>query len=675
MSVTADATSATGPPAGRPLRAKLGRDDFIMRGYMLAIMVYLVVALALPLYTMLSKSFTTYGFDLATYEFQVSDEAGDFAAPPVSAEALNRELGAVPPGDLVTSADGRLPATLFFPEFSFRSPVMYRLRGTTSDTVFLVGSERHAGTEWTEVSSNDFRRVMLRPVASRGIDNFVTYFSTPALFRSIQNSLLISIISTIVTVSLAFGFAYALNRSCMRFKGFFRLVAVAPILVPSLLPGIALVYLFGQQGMIRELLMGESIYGPIGIVIGSIFFTFPHAMIIITTALAISDARLYEAAVSLKASRWKTFWTVTIPGARYGLISASFVVFNLVITDFGLPKVIGGQYNMLAVDIYKQVIGQQNFEMGAVVSVVLLVPALIAFTVDRFVQKRQVALLSTRSVPYQPKPHRRFDLLCLGYCGLIAVFIAGLLAVCQFAALVKFWPYDLSLSLKNYAFDVMDGGGWDSYSNSIQMALITAAIGTVVVFTGAYMVEKTKGFGAGRSVFQFLAMLPMAIPGMVLGLAYIFFFNDPDNPLNFVYGTMAILVICTVTHFYTVSHLTAVTALKQMDTEFESVAASLKQPFYKLFARVTVPVCLPSVLDISIYLFVNAMTTVSAVVFLYSPTTKLAAVAVLNMDDAGDIAPAAAMGMMIFYTNVVARIIHVAISKGLLKRTQAWRFR
>jgi iron(III) transport system permease protein len=553
--------------------------------------------------------------------------------------------------------------------------VLYRIRGTTGDAVYLIGSERHSGTEWSEVSSNDFRRVMLRPVASRGIDNFTTYFSTPALFRSIQNSLLISMISTIITVSLAFGFAYALNRSCMRFKGFFRLVAVMPILVPSLLPGIALVYLFGRQGMIRELLMGQEIYGPIGIVIGSVFFTFPHAMIIITTALAISDARLYEAAVSLKASRWKTFWTVTIPGARYGLISASFVVFNLVITDFGLPKVIGGQYNMLAVDIYKQVIGQQNFEMGAVASVVLLVPALIAFTVDRFVQKRQVAMLSTRSVAFQPKPHRRFDLLCMGYCGLVAVFIVGILGVCQFAALIKFWPYDLSLSLKNYAFDVMDGGGWASYRNSIRMALMAAVIGTLVVFTGAYMVEKTKGFGTGRSLFQFLAMLPMAIPGMVLGLAYIFFFNDPDNPLNFVYGTMAILVICTVTHFYTVSHLTAVTALKQMDTEFESVAASLKQPFYKLFARVTVPVCLPSVLDISIYIFVNAMTTVSAVVFLYSPTTTLASVAVLNMDDAGDVAPAAAMGMMIFYTNAVARLIHIAISKGVLKRTQAWRFR
>ena len=675
MSITADAAPPAKPPTGRPLRAKLGRDDYIMRGYMLAIMVYLVVALAMPLYVMLSKSFTTYGFDLATYEFQVSDQAGNFTAPPVSAETLNRELGAVPQKKLTTSSDGRLPATLFFPDFAFRSPVLYRIRGTTAGATYLIGSERHLGTEWSQVTSNDFRRVMLRPVASRGLDNFVSYFSTPALFRSIQNSLLISLISTIITVSLAFGFAYALNRSRMRFKGFFRLVAVMPILVPSLLPGIALVYLFGRQGMIRELLMGEEIYGPIGIVIGSVFFTFPHAMIIITTALAISDARLYEAAVSLKASRWKTFWTVTIPGARYGLVSASFVVFNLVITDFGLPKVIGGQYNMLAVDIYKQVIGQQNFEMGAVVSVVLLVPALIAFSVDRYVQKRQVAMLTTRSVPYQPKPHRRFDWLCFSYCGLVAVFIVGILGVCQFAALVKFWPYDLSLSLKNYAFDVMDGGGWASYRNSIRMALMTALIGTVVVFTGAYMVEKTKGFGAGRGLFQFLAMLPMAIPGMVLGLAYIFFFNNPANPLNFIYGTMAILVICTVTHFYTVSHLTAVTALKQMDIEFESVAASLKQPFYKLFARVTVPVCLPSVLDISIYLFVNAMTTVSAVVFLYSLTTTLASVAVLNMDDAGDVAPAAAMGMMIFYTNAVARLIHVAISKGVLKRTQAWRFR
>ena len=219
----------------------------------------------------------------------------------------------------------------------------------------------------------------------------------------------------------------------------------------------------------------------------------------------------------------------------------------------------------------------------------------------------------------------------------------------------------------------MDGGGWGAYYNSIKMALLTALIGTCVIFFGAYLVEKSNGFKTGRAIFQMFAMLPMAIPGMVLGLAYIFFFNNPENPLHIVYGTMAILVICTVTHFYTVSHLTAVTALKQMDKEFESVSASLKQPTFKLFSRVTVPVCLPAILDIAIYLFVNAMTTVSAVVFLYSTKTSLASIAVLNMDDAGDIAPAAAMGMMIFYTNIFARIVHLIISKGILTRTQAWR--
>ncbi|MEK1866075.1 MAG: ABC transporter permease subunit, partial [Ensifer adhaerens] len=296
-----------------------------------------------------------------------------------------------------------------------------------------------------------------------------------------------------------------------------------------------------------------------------------------------------------------------------------------------------------------------------------------AFYVDRHMQKRQVALLSARAVPYQPKPNARMDGLCFTFACFVSLFILGMIAMCQIAAVVKFWPYDLTLTAKNFAFDLMDGGGWAAYGNSIRLALLTALFGSIVVFAGAYMVEKADGFRFGRGLFHFLAMMPMAVPGMVLGLAYIFFFNNPANPLHPIYGTMTILVVSTVTHFYTVAHLTALTALKQMDPEFESVAASLKQPFHRLFFRVTVPVCLPAILNIAIYLFVNAMTTVSAVVFLYSTDTKLASVAVLNMDDAGDIAPAAAMGMMIFYTNVAAKLVHALIARGLLARTQAWR--
>ena len=508
-----------------------------------------------------------------------------------------------------------------------------------------------------------------------GLANYVQYFSTPALFRSIGNSLWVSILSTVITVPTAFVYAYALTRSRIPFRGFFKTVALVPILVPSLLPGLALVYLFGNQGLLKAALLGHSIYGPIGIVMAEVFTTFPHALLIILAALALADARLYEAAVALRASRARIFWTVTLPGARYGLISATFVVFTTVVTDFGAPKVIGGQYNVLATDVYKQVIGQQNFQMGAVVSVILLVPAIFAFFVDRAVRRRQVALLSARAVPFEPKPQPLFDLAMLVCCVVMGLAILSLVAVSQFAAVVKFFPYNLSLTWAHYDFDQKGGGGWASYYNSIRLALLTSVVGTFVVFVGAYLVEKARGFALGRGLFHFLAMLPMAVPGLVLGLAYIFFFNAPANPLNVLYRTMTILVINTIIHFYTVGHLTALTALRQMDPEFETVSASLKQPFYRTFWRVTVPVCLPTTLDIAIYMFVNAMTTVSGVVFIYGPKTELASISVLNMDDTGEIASAAAMAMMIFYTNVAARMLHLLLARWLERRTQAWRRR
>ncbi len=508
-----------------------------------------------------------------------------------------------------------------------------------------------------------------------GFANYAIYFKTPALSISIWNSITVSAISAAITILIAFLYAYGITRTAMPFKGVFRLVALIPILTPSLLPGISLVYLFGNQGMLKEFLFGTSIYGPLGIVIGEVFYCFPHAFLIVSTALALADARLYEAATSLGAGRWRIFWTVTVPGAKYGLIGAGFVVFTLVITDFGVPKIIGGSYNVLATDIYKQVVGQANFQMGAVVSVVLLAPAVLAFAVDRLVQRRQVALLSARAVPLEPRPNPRLDLVYLAICGVIAFMVLGMLGVSAFASFVTLWPYNLTLSLKNYRFDLMDGGGWAAYYNSIEMAAWTAVIGTAIVFVGAYLVEKTRGLAWARTAVHFLAMLPMAIPGMVLGLAYIFFFNDPANPLYVLYHTMAILVISTIIHFYTVCHLTAVTALKQMDAEFEAVSASLKVPVWKTFFRVTVPIALPAILDISVYYFVNAMTTVSAVVFLYSVHTTLASVAVLNMDDAGDVAPAAAMAMMIFYTSAAVKLLHAAATRGLLTRTQAWRRR
>ena len=508
-----------------------------------------------------------------------------------------------------------------------------------------------------------------------GLSNYVRYVETPSLTHSLWNSVWVSTVVAVITLTLAYVYAFALTRSAMPGKGIFKALALIPILAPSLLPAISLIYLFGNQGLLKDLLAGASIYGPLGIVISQVFYCFPHALMILVVALSMADARHYEAARVLGASPFRTFMTVTLPGSKYGLISAGFVVFTLAITDFGIPKVIGGRFNVLATDIFKQVIGQQNFSMGAVVGFILLLPAVLAFVADRWVQHRQVALLSGRSVPLIPSRHIPRDLSLLIFCALVAGALLVMMGMAVWASFVTRWPYNLNLTWANYQFENFDSEGWNAYFNSLRMAAWTAVVGTLVVFTGAFVLEKTRGFVLIRHATQLMAMLSMAVPGLVLGLSYIFFFNAPGHPLGFIYGTMAILVLNSVAHFYTVSHITATTALKQLDSEFESVSASLKISVGRMFKRVTVPVCMPAILDISIYFFVNAMTTVSAVIFLYGSHTKLAAVSIVHMDEAGFTAGAAAMAVVIVATSAVVKVIHSLLTYQLRRKTQAWRLR
>ena len=506
-----------------------------------------------------------------------------------------------------------------------------------------------------------------------GLALFREYLQNPALRDSAFNTLWVASVVTLITVPLAFTFAYALTRSCMPWKSAFRLIALTPILSPSMLAAIAFIQWFGNQGVLKSWLFGNSVYGPIGIIVSAVYAIFPHALMIVLTSLLLADGRMYEAAESLRTPALRRFFTITLPAARYGLVSAAMVVFSYTVSDFGIPKVIGGNFSVLAIDIFKQVIGQQNFNRGAVVSLVLLAPVVLAFLVDWWMQGRQQAQFSARAVPYAPRPSPVFDAAMFFFCGAVAIFILAVLGMAIYTSFIKLWPYNLSFSLRHYVFGLIDGGVIDSYFNSLKMALLTALMGTALVFGTAYLLEKTRGAGLLRAYIRFLATIPMAVPGMVLGLGYIFFFNEPSNPLNILYGSMLILSLSTVVHYYTSSHLAAVTALKSLDNEFEAVSGSLRVPFYKTFFRVTVPVCLPAILDIARYHFINAMVTISAVVFLYSPDTKLASIAIINLDEAGEIGPAAAMGTLIVAASATICLVYAAVTRLLLARTQAWR--
>jgi len=184
--------------------------------------------------------------------------------------------------------------------------------------------------------------------------------------------------------------------------------------------------------------------------------------------------------------------------------------------------------------------------MGAVISVVLLMPALVVFALERHIAGKQSLQITGRSLPLIVKPRPARDWACFVFCGLVVLMFGIVLAMAQFAALVKFWPYNLSLTLSNYTFD-MEGVGWENFWNSLRMAAWVATLGTAIIFVGAYLVEKPRFEAPYRKFLQFAMLLPMAIPGLVLGLAYLMFINQPGNPANWLYGGMAVLVISTLT--------------------------------------------------------------------------------------------------------------------------------
>ena len=505
-----------------------------------------------------------------------------------------------------------------------------------------------------------------------GLGNFARYIGEPGLAVAIWNSVSLSTISTALTLAIAFPYAFALHRSDIPLKGLFRVIMLAPLLAPSMLPAFGMIYLFGNQGLLKSWLMGGTIYGPIGIVSASVFHALPHAILILSAGLASGDQRLYEAARALKASPARTFVQVTLPSCHYALISAGCVVFVSVFTDFGIPTVIGGSTNVLATDIYKQVIGRFDFELGAVVGVLLLTPALIAYGVDVLARRSQRATFSGRSVPVALRANRARDVACLVLVTLVTVAILGIIGMAIYGSLVRFWPYNLALGMHNYHKALSDPDELRTLTNSLVLATATAAIGTCLVAMSGWMVSR-KACPAGLTqALQGLAMVPVAVPGLVLGLGYVFFFNNPANPLHLLQGSMALLVLCTIAHFYTVPHLMAVGGLIKLDREVDLAAQALRSGPAATGRRIHVAVLGPTLIDIAGYLFVNAMTTVSALMFLFNAQTRVAAIAVVNMTEGSRFGQATALAVLVMLICLAATALQMAL-RSLIIRRQAWR--
>jgi iron(III) transport system permease protein len=492
-------------------------------------------------------------------------------------------------------------------------------------------------------------RVLALSLAGPGgvtLAHYAAFFSTWRLFRILVNSLVVSAVSTVITVAVALVLAYSVTRTTVPGKRFVSLMSLLPLISPPFLVSLAFILLFGRNGVVtRGLGLDWSIYGFHGIVLSQVFTFLPQAYILLANVLANIDTSLEEAAENLGAGVGTTLRRVTLSLARPGLASAALVVFILCMTDFGNPILVGGRYNVLATEIYAQVIGMNDFASASTMSVVLIVPCLAAYLLNAYwVGSRSYATVSGASrTALRPTPAAvRWPLFVVS--GGIGLFIGVIYGLIPLGSIVRLWGSDWSLSLQHYGFRSTAEGAWPIW-NSVKLALAAGVVGTALALVTAYVIERRRPvLGASARGIESLSLLPAALPGTVVGVGYILAFNVPPLLLT---GTVWILVASVVFWKFPVAVLAAMNALKQIDPAIEEAAVSLGAGSVRTFTKVVLPLLTGTAFSIFVYFFINGMVTVSAVIFLIYPGFNLGSVAILAQVENGYPGVACALGTIV----------------------------
>lgn len=442
---------------------------------------------------------------------------------------------------------------------------------------------------------------------------FLKVISSRAVHKALMNSLKAGLAVTSISVPLALGLALSIQRTNIAGKGLLSELLLLPMLIPSLSVGTGLKVLFGANGVLKNLFgLSWTAYGFWGIVSATVIFSYPVAFIMLNDALKYEDALPYEAAEVLGIPKIRQVTAITLPYLKKPIISSVFAVFTLTVTDYGIPLMIGGRTTTLAMIMYQEVIGQMNFQRGAVLGIYLFVPALVTFVYNIWsgLQFR----LSFISGQFTIRKNRLRDFMAYILCGSSLLCITVLLVTFTAYAFSVRYPRDMSFTIEHVRF-MIKLNGLKYLANSLEISLFAGIFGTVIAFCTAYFTARVPS--KISQVLHLISVSSLAIPGLVLGLAYVFAFRG-----TFIYGTIWILVLVNVIHFFSSPYLIIYNSLSKMNRDLESVGNTLGVPSYLIVRDVILPQMPVTLLEAFSYFFVNSMMTISAVSFLFSHNTK-----------------------------------------------------
>ncbi|MFB0918596.1 MAG: iron ABC transporter permease [Clostridiaceae bacterium] len=464
---------------------------------------------------------------------------------------------------------------------------------------------------------------------------------------SLKNSIFVAVLTALLSTFLSLGVAFILAIS----KGWIRRSIMGMVLVamvsPPFVSSLAYIQLYGKRGLITHGLLGLSLdpYNQWGIILmQSISFVALNA-VFLEGMLKKIDANVVKSARDLGADASSVIRDVILPMLKPGILVSLLLSFIRSMADFGTPIIIGGRYSTLASEVYLQIVGYSSIEKASAMNMFILIPSIVAFFLYRLLMKKSDDLMKTG--------RGRQDRLNIGIKGtgifggvsVLITLVVFIVIFLQYASILlngflKNGRNGYYLTLSNLEKLIeLDAA---TITRSIGYALIVSFVGTLFAMVFAYFMDRRKV--KGRHVLDGIVTLPYVIPGICFGIGYILAFNS--WPLK-ITGTAAIVLLNMLFKQLPTTTKICSAALTQIPESLELAARDLGGNQGAVIKDIIIPSMKPAFVSSFVYNFSSSMTTAGAILFLVSPSRKLAVFKLFDSVYRGEYAMASLLATVI----------------------------
>lgn len=483
--------------------------------------------------------------------------------------------------------------------------------------------------------------------------NYIQVIGEKGFLTALQNSFLVSGLSALITTLLAFMMAYAIHYTNipLLLKKFMKNMTMLPMLLPTITYGFAIIYSFGKQGLWTKIFGHQffDIYGMNGLLLGYVIYTLPIAFMLIHNAMEYIDKKFIIVSKLMDDNSFKTF-VITLLKPMLGTLAAAFIqAFFLSFTDFGIPASVGGQFEVVASVLYNQMLGSiPNFANGAVVAMIMLLPSVLSIALLHYLERYNIRYNKISTIEFKKNALRDVFWSLIGL--MINVFVLAIFMVIFIVPFIQMWPYDMSLTLNHVEAVLMEPALIGVIENSLIVAILTAITGTLVVYGAALAVARSSIHPKLKKVIETIALVTNTVPGMVIGIAYLLIFSG--SPIQ---NTFVIIIVCNIVHFFSSPYLMMKNSLMKMNAGYETTARLMGDSWFKTILRVVTPNALSSLLEVFSYYFINAMVTVSAVIFIAGARTMVMTTKIKELQHFAKFNEIFVLSIFIFIINFIAK--------------------